>query len=65
MGIVLTVLVTLFFVAEWLGRRGQFALENIKNSVSNVMVRWMIYYTIAITIFLFAGREQQFIYFQF
>ncbi len=65
MGIVLTVLVTLFFVAEWFGRRGQFALENIKNSVSNVMVRWMIYYTIAITIFLFAGREQQFIYFQF
>jgi D-alanyl-lipoteichoic acid acyltransferase DltB (MBOAT superfamily) len=52
----------LMFIIEWLGRQKQFALSEPQFSKP---VRWIFYYCIAMVIFLFAGKEQQFIYFQF
>ncbi|SDS24583.1 MBOAT family O-acyltransferase [Christiangramia echinicola] len=57
-------LLFIFIIVEWLGRRNQFALEKLFLNQSS-FIRLMLYYTIAILIFLNAGEEQQFIYFQF
>ena len=53
-----------FVLIEWFGREQQFAIQNLGFKV-NRPVRYAMYYTIIITIFLFVGKEQQFIYFQF
>lgn len=57
-------LMSFFLVIEWLGRRQKYAIE--ASFVHNPLVfRWGFYYSIAMLIFLFAGKERQFIYFQF
>jgi hypothetical protein len=54
-----------FFVCiEWLGRENNYAIQNIK-FMKNKWMKWLFYYSIAMSIFMFAGKEQQFIYFQF
>lgn len=58
------ILLTFFISIEWLGRENQYAIENI-NLKFPTIIRWGFYYAIAMMIFLFAGKEQQFIYFQF
>lgn len=60
---------TLFFifvllVVEWLGRRESFALEKL-DVIPFRFFRWTIYLSIGWIIFLFAGKEETFIYFQF
>jgi hypothetical protein len=61
----ITVVLTLFFITiEWLGRTNQFAIETIFAKKPKV-IRWSFYYVLIIIIFLFAGSNQQFIYFQF
>ncbi|MFN8309473.1 MAG: MBOAT family O-acyltransferase [Chitinophagales bacterium] len=60
---VLAVLLVFFFVTEWLGREGKFALESL--SRKSVAFRWAFYYFLVVLIFMFAGSGQQFIYFQF
>lgn len=62
-GKVLIVLV-IFFVIEWCGREGKYALERFSDSWKRP-VRWMFYYALIITIYYMSGSEQQFIYFQF
>lgn len=52
-----------FISIEWVGREGEYALENITKL--NRVVRWFFYYLLLILIFIFAGSNQQFIYFQF
>ena len=54
----------IFLIAEWLGREEQYALANLDNKINRVW-RHTAYYTIVILIFLFGGKEQEFIYFQF
>lgn len=49
---------------EWIGRYDQFALEKLGLKWNKVF-RYILYYVIAILIFLYIGDEQQFIYFQF
>lgn len=61
---VLTVFILLFILIEWLGREHQYALAALGLKLPRP-VRWFMYYCIAMTVFLFAGKEQQFIYFQF
>jgi D-alanyl-lipoteichoic acid acyltransferase DltB (MBOAT superfamily) len=51
-------------VMEWMAREDQFALATVGLKFPKP-VRWFFYYCIAMAIFLFAGKEQQFIYFQF
>jgi alginate O-acetyltransferase complex protein AlgI len=59
----LTILI-LFFITEWLGRENKYAIESLLISRSRP-VRWAFYYSIVIVTVLYAGIEQEFIYFQF
>ena len=58
------VLIIIFFIFEWFGREKTFAIEDTF-SKNKKWVRLGFYYLLIITIFLFAGDNQQFIYFQF
>lgn len=59
------ILLTIFlFVIEWLGRENNYALESFGFKWPRVL-RLSFYYLIIILIFLFMGKEQEFIYFQF
>lgn len=53
-----------FVAIEWLGRGGQYAIEQIGTKF-NRPIRFAFYYAIIFVIFWFGGKEQQFIYFQF
>jgi alginate O-acetyltransferase complex protein AlgI len=54
----------LFIFIEWMGRRNRYALETLLVQKHRVF-RWGFYYALMISILLFAGKEQTFIYFQF
>ena len=58
------ILVSTFILIEWFGRNGLFAIECIGMKWKREF-RWLFYFTIISTIFIFNGEEQQFIYFQF
>jgi D-alanyl-lipoteichoic acid acyltransferase DltB (MBOAT superfamily) len=60
----LILLIMFFVLVEWFGREGQFAISHIGIKWKRP-IRYAFYYAIIITIFLFGGKEQQFIYFQF
>ena len=53
----------LFTGIEWLGRRHTFALEGLTKQTKGL--QYLIYLTLILVIFVFAGSPQQFIYFQF
>ncbi len=55
---------SVFLLFEWLGREHAYAIENLK-FYHYKPLRWSFYYTLAMVIFLFGSKEQQFIYFQF
>lgn len=57
-------LIVLFIVMEWLGREDKYAIETFGLKWKR-STRYAFYYLILLTIFWFAGKEQQFIYFQF
>ena len=58
-------LVVLFIAIEWLGREGQYAIENIAQKWPP-FYRYTFYYLIVFTIMYFGNfNENQFIYFQF
>ncbi len=60
----LVILIVLFLMVEWIGREQQYAIARVGSGWKRPL-RWAFYYSIVIIIFLFAGKEQQFIYFQF
>jgi alginate O-acetyltransferase complex protein AlgI len=60
----LFVLILLFVVVEWLGRQNQYAIERLWFKYPRPL-RLTIYYGITMIIFLYGGKEQDFIYFQF
>jgi alginate O-acetyltransferase complex protein AlgI len=60
----LLVLMAGFVLVEWIGRERNYALEKVGLQWFKP-VRWAAYYGIVFMIFYFAGKEQQFIYFQF
>jgi D-alanyl-lipoteichoic acid acyltransferase DltB (MBOAT superfamily) len=60
----LIVLIGLFIGVEWLGRRQLYAIEALWLRYPKP-VRWSLYYLIVMLIFLYGGKEQEFIYFQF
>ncbi|CAN1575328.1 DltB Predicted membrane protein involved in D-alanine export [Spirosomataceae bacterium] len=51
-----------FIFIEWTGRRESFALANLK---LNKVKRWFLYLILTFCIYVFHGKEQVFIYFQF
>jgi len=56
--------IILFFVVEWLGRKHEYAIADFGNKLPKPL-RWVIYYSIIFIILYYAGKEEQFIYFQF
>jgi D-alanyl-lipoteichoic acid acyltransferase DltB (MBOAT superfamily) len=62
--ITILILIGLFFVIEWLGREHQYALANMGLKWPKLF-RMTFYFCIILTIFIFAGSQQKFIYFQF
>ncbi len=60
------ILLVIFILSEWIGRKRQFALQfNESNSIRLSVLRKIIYLFIIYSIFIFGGGEQDFIYFQF
>jgi D-alanyl-lipoteichoic acid acyltransferase DltB (MBOAT superfamily) len=57
-------LIFLSVIIEWFSRNDQYALEKLGLQWKSPL-RYAMYYGIIFLIFLFAGGEQQFIYFQF
>jgi D-alanyl-lipoteichoic acid acyltransferase DltB (MBOAT superfamily) len=57
-------LVFLFFVIEWVGKKQEYAIAGMGSKLPKP-VRWVMYYSIILTILWFSGEKQQFIYFQF
>lgn len=53
-----------FMLIEWLGREDKYAIERFGIQYP-IFVRWSFYFIIVTMLFLFSGKEQQFIYFQF
>ena len=58
------ILVVLFLLVEWIGREQQYAIAKLFSN-KPWFFRIGFYYLILLIIFLFAGANQQFIYFQF
>lgn len=61
---VILCLIPLFMIVEWLGREQQYAIAKIGLQWRRP-IRWAFYLLILELIFLFAGSQQQFIYFEF
>ncbi len=53
-----------FFMVEWFGRKNDFPMAELGLRWPKVL-RWSVYYLMAIAIFWYSGNHQQFIYFQF
>lgn len=60
------VLLAIFLLIEWIGREGQFAIENISVAKSKA-VRWSLYSSILLVLYFFGAFDEtvEFIYFQF
>lgn len=59
------ILLTCFFIIiEWFGHEGQHTLSNIFK-IKKRFYRWSFYLLICLLIFLYHGKQQKFIYFQF
>jgi alginate O-acetyltransferase complex protein AlgI len=57
-------LILIFMIIEWLGRRDKYALEKL-GFIYSSFFRWSFYSLLLIAIFVFGTKEQEFIYFQF
>ncbi len=55
-------LIFYLIIQEWKQKDNRYGLEKLSN---NIWKRWIIYLALSLMIFLFAGKEQAFIYFQF
>lgn len=60
----LVYLILFFLMVEWLGRRGQYAMERIY-SISHYTLRFTFYIVLILMIIIFSGDQEEFIYFQF
>jgi D-alanyl-lipoteichoic acid acyltransferase DltB (MBOAT superfamily) len=58
------ILIFIFIIVEWLGRNEQYAIASLGFKWKRPL-RYTMYYLIILSIFLFMGKQQQFIYFQF
>jgi alginate O-acetyltransferase complex protein AlgI len=60
----LIIIITFFILMEWIGRESRFAIECIPDKW-HISLRILFYYLLTLAIIFFAGKEEQFIYFQF
>lgn len=56
--------VFIFFIVEWSARDAKHGLEKVVN-IKSIYLRWLIYISLIMSIFIFYGQGQAFIYFQF
>ena len=61
---VIYMLIAIMLIIEWNGRHGRYALENLQLRIKTPL-RLVLYIAIAVSIILFSGVEEEFIYFQF
>ncbi len=61
---VLMLLILVFTLIEWQGRKDEFAIQKMFGLKSRIL-RWTAYYAIVFAIILLAGKQEEFIYFQF
>ncbi|MCL7763649.1 MBOAT family protein [Polaribacter sp. Z014] len=66
LGVIITIIffIIIFMLIEWFGREKEYAISQLEKT-SNKYSRWAIYIIIIISIMIFAGGKQDFIYFQF
>jgi alginate O-acetyltransferase complex protein AlgI len=57
-------LIIILVSIEWIGRDRNYAIENLFN-IKRKAYRWSFYLILSLIIFLFQGKQQAFIYFQF
>ncbi|WP_242695974.1 MBOAT family O-acyltransferase [Desertivirga brevis] len=62
--VIILILIVFFVLIEWQGRENQYAIERFGLRWQKAY-RWSFYFLILILLFIFNGKEQQFIYFQF
>ena len=62
--LIIIILTGIFLLIEWQGRENQYAIERFGVKWRRTY-RWSFYFMIITTLFIFSGKEQQFIYFQF
>ncbi len=62
--LVAILLIFIFMFAEWLGRNNVYAIEKL-GPAEGKPLRYVLYYVLLFMIFWFAGKSQEFIYFQF
>lgn len=60
----LILLISVFIVLEWIGRKEKYALANIGLNWPSTF-RYGMYYAILLMVLWYGGKEQEFIYFQF
>lgn len=58
-------MVVLFMMVEWMGRRQRYALEGLTLKLKVPALRYLVYYILVIAVLWYGGKEQEFIYFQF
>lgn len=63
-GIGISTFILLFFVAEWIGRHHEFALQNLGVQWKRPL-RYAMYFLFIISILWLGGKQEPFIYFQF
>ena len=61
---ILMIIIVFFVLIEWLGREDQFAIERLGLKYPRT-IRYGAYFLLIAAIFIFSGKEQEFIYFQF
>ena len=59
-----TLAIAIFVLIEWLGREQEYAIEKVFINYPRFL-RFGFYYTILLTIIIFGGSQQEFIYFEF
>ena len=57
------ILIIIFILFEWLGRKGQYAIERLDRIPP--FLRYSLYSILIFAILVFSGKPQEFIYFQF
>lgn len=58
-------LIIFLFLTEWIARERTFGLSEIELVLPKRFLRWVLYVFLVICILFFAGKQQDFIYFQF
>jgi alginate O-acetyltransferase complex protein AlgI len=62
--LIVLLLVMIFFIIEWFGREHQYAIDHLGLKWKRPL-RWAMYYGLILVVLYFAGKQHEFVYFQF